>query len=71
MVAGPLAVAARFPGRQVTAHAWSLAGNTAVLVIVCFVLRNTTGIGRGSFLVAWLLWTAVLVGLTWTVDRGA
>ncbi len=57
---GTLAVARRFPGKQATAHAWSLAGNTAMLVIVCFILRHTAGIGRGSFLVAWLVWTAAL-----------
>lgn len=57
---GTRAIAARFPAKQATAHAWSLAGNTAMLVILCFLLRNTMGIGRGSFLFAWLAWTAVL-----------
>jgi hypothetical protein len=60
---GTLAVAARFPGKQFTAHVWSLAGNTAALVIICFVLRHTAGIGRESFLIAWLSWTAALVVL--------
>ena len=60
---GALSVARRFPDKQRTAHAWSLAGNTAMLVIVCFLLRHTTGIGRGSFLVAWLSWTALLAGV--------
>ena len=57
---GVLAIAARFPSKQATAYAWSLAGNTAALLIVCSVLRHTAGIDRGSLFFAWLLWTAAL-----------
>jgi hypothetical protein len=51
----------RIERKRATAHAWSLAANSAALVVVCLVLRETVGIARESFLGAWLAWTALLV----------
>ena len=56
----------RLAGTRPTAYAWSLAANSAALVLMCLVLRNrTVEIGRVSFLVAWLAWTAALFALAW------
>jgi hypothetical protein len=51
----------RLAGPRRAAGAWSLAGNSVALVLVCLVLRHTAGIHRGTFFAAWLLWTAVLL----------
>jgi len=59
---GMLAVA-RVDGKRATAGIWSAIANTAALTLVCLLLRNTVGIDRGSFCVAWLSWTVVLAGL--------
>jgi hypothetical protein len=53
----------RIASRQATAGAWSLAMNSAALVLVMLVLRGTVGIQRGTFLATWLAWTVVLVRL--------
>ncbi len=50
----------RIESRRATAGAWSLAANSAALILVCLILRNTVGIGRGGFLASWLVWTVVL-----------
>ncbi len=50
----------RLARRRSTAGAWSLAVNSIALILLCLVLRNTVGIDRVSFLVAWLAWTGVL-----------
>lgn len=51
----------RLPNRRATAGAWSLAANSAALILVCLLLRSTpVGVNRESFLVAWLIWTVVL-----------
>jgi hypothetical protein len=51
----------RWPRTRAAAPAWSLAGNSAALVLVCLALRSTVGIDRLSFGVAWLSWTLVLL----------
>ena len=43
------------------AVAWSLALNSAALVLVCLLLRHSVGIHRGSLLVAWMAWTVLLL----------
>lgn len=48
----------RLRGGCPTAAAWSLAANSAGLILLCLGLRSTVGISRASFLVAWLGWTA-------------
>ena len=56
-----------FPARRATAHAWSIALNSCALVLACLLLRNTSGIGRVPFVVAWSAWTlclAVAAGAT-------
>lgn len=57
---GTLAIR-RFENKRATAGAWSLAANSAAVFLVCLLLRGTVGISRGSFLVAWLAWTAFLL----------
>jgi len=59
-ILGMLAVS-RWKAKRATAGAWSLAVNSVALVLVCLVLRNTVGIGRTSFLIAWLVWTGALL----------
>ncbi|GAG01507.1 unnamed protein product, partial [marine sediment metagenome] len=39
---------------------WSLAANSAALILICLILRNTVAVGRASFLAAWLAWTGAL-----------
>ena len=56
-----VAAVGRIESRRATAHVWSLAANTAALVLICLVLRNTIGLGRGGFFAAWLLWTVALL----------
>jgi len=51
----------RIHSRRATAASWSLAANSAALVLVCLLLRSTTGLHRISFLVAWLTWSVVLL----------
>ena len=46
--------------KRATAGAWSLAANSAALILVCLILRNTVGMGRVGFLAAWLAWTGAL-----------
>lgn len=57
---GTLAIG-RMESKRATAGAWSLAANTAALVLVCLLLRNSVGVGRGGFFVAWLAWNTVLL----------
>ena len=59
---GAVAFRRRHGGRA-TAHVWSLVANSAALVAVCLVLRNTVGIDRVSFLAAWSVWTTLLLVL--------
>ena len=59
-LAGTLALL-RIPGCRRAAHAWSLALNSAALALICCLLRSSVGVGRESFLIAWLVWTAVLL----------
>ncbi|HUT13355.1 MAG TPA: hypothetical protein VMY42_22900 [Thermoguttaceae bacterium] len=59
-ILGMLAIS-RWETKRATAGAWSLAVNSATLVLVCLVLRNTVGIGRASFLIGWLAWTVALL----------
>lgn len=67
---GTLAVG-RIEGVRATAGAWSLAVNSAGLVLVCLLLRNTVGIGRGWFLAVWLAWTVLLLVLAGELSRCA
>jgi len=55
----------RRPRIRGTAHVWSLAANSALLILLCLVLRHTVGISRASLTAAWLGWTALLFGLAW------
>jgi len=55
----------RLPRRRATAHVWSLAANSAALVVLCLLLRPTVGIGRWSLAVGWLVWTVTLFALAW------
>lgn len=56
----------RVLGRRATAAAWSLAANSAALILACLVLRNTpAGISRGSFLAVWLAWNGLLLLVAW------
>lgn len=57
---GSASSALRRPARRTTAGAWSLAANTAALITVCTLLRNTWGLNRATWLVAWLAWTTLL-----------
>jgi len=59
----------RLPRIRSTAHAWSLAANTAALILICLVLRHSLGINRLSLSGAWLAWTAVLFVLAWRSGR--
>ncbi len=45
----------RWPRTRPTAHAWSLAPNSAVLLLIRLLLRHTSGIHRGSLLTASLV----------------
>lgn len=58
----------RIDSRRATAGAWSVVLNSAALVLLCLLLRNTVGISRASFLFAWLAWTAALF---WTAGGTA
>ncbi|NQU20856.1 MAG: hypothetical protein HQ567_06200, partial [Candidatus Nealsonbacteria bacterium] len=55
----------RLPRRRATAPAWSLAVNSAALMLVCLLLRNTVGIDRFGFLAVWTAWTFVLLAAAW------
>ena len=55
----------RHPRTRSTAHAWSLFANSAALVLLCLLLRHTTGIDRPWLCGAWLAWTAVLMAAAW------
>ncbi len=55
---------AAFRRFRTTAGAWSLALNSAALVAVFLLLRNTLGIDRVNVLATWLGWTAVLLRLS-------
>jgi len=55
----------RMPSIGRTAHAWSLVANSAALILLCLVLRNTVGITRASLTAAWLGWTALLFAMAW------
>jgi len=57
------------PGSRPAAHAWSLAANSAALMLICLILRHTLGIGRFSLATSWLAWTAVLLVLAWRRGR--
>lgn len=48
-----------------TAHAWSLAANSAALVLVFLLLRHTWGVGRVSLMIAWTAWTGLLLAVAW------
>ena len=61
---GTLAIQ-RIPSRRATAGAWSLAVNSAALILVCLVLRNTVGIDRLSFFVGWMAWSGALFLAAW------
>ena len=50
---------------RATAHAWSLAANSAAMILLCLLLRHTCGIHRISFGVVWLAWTVVLFAVAW------
>lgn len=63
-VLGTLAIG-RIPSRRATAGAWSLAANSAALILVCLVLRNTGGIGRGSLLAGWTAWSGAMLLAAW------
>ena len=67
VVPGLLATLAfmRRQGTRATAHAWSLAVNSAALILIFLLLRNTCGVNRFSMTVAWLVWSGVLFRLAW------
>src|SRR5574340_254389 len=60
---------ARWPSTRSTAHAWSLAVNSAALILVCLVLRSTLGIERNSIIAGWLVWSAALLAMAWDPAR--
>ncbi len=49
--------------KRTTAGCWSLAANSVALILVCLLLRTTVGLGRTSFLIAWMAWNGALLGL--------
>ncbi len=55
----------RRPATRAAAPVWGMALNSAALVIVCLLLRQTVGIGRTSLLAAWLTWTLALLVAAW------
>ena len=55
----------RHPGTRPTAPVWSMALNSAALVLVCLLLRHTMGIRRIPLLAAWLAWTLLLLLAAW------
>ncbi len=55
----------RFPATRATAPVWGMGLNSLALVMVCLLLRQTIGIGRNSFLLAWLTWTFALLLVAW------
>lgn len=59
----------RRAGTRRNAHLWSLAVNSAALIVVCLLLRHTTGVQRGPLAVAWLAWTVVLFAFGWQPRR--
>ncbi len=59
----------RFSATRSCPHAWSLVVNSAALILVCLVLRHTTGVTRWPLVFAWVTWSAVLFGLAWQSGR--
>lgn len=55
----------RFPGTRAAAPLWAMALNSAALIAVFLLLRETVGIGRSAFLAAWLIWTLALLLVAW------
>lgn len=55
----------RTESKRATAGAWSLAANSAALILVCLVLRNTVGVGRWSLLLGWMAWSGLLLLAAW------
>ena len=55
----------RLPRTRATAHVWSLAANTAALMLLGLLLRRSVGIRRETLAAAWLAWTACLFLAAW------